>query len=349
MLHPIDRDRPVQINRSPVPCHRRRSPRQAKRVCATAIRGSTDPDVADVDAGGGAVGAASLGPHQRLLGRALFSDRSQIALRMVTRDDRADRRGVLARAGSRRRSRFRDTLAHRRLGVAPGARRSRSAAVARSSIATATCWSCRRCRRARSACCPTLDAAARGADRRATACSSATTRGSAQLEGLEQRVSVVHGEVPETVRVHEGPDRVRRRSCAAGRRPGCSSISARTTRPPPATPAAGCSTASATTAASRWRWRRRARASRRSTSRPTAVGADPRQRRAQRPAARRGARGQRLRRAAPAREGRRPLRHDRPRPAGVRQEQGVARRRRWPATRRSTCGRCGCSSPAASW
>ena len=24
-------------------------------------------------------------------------------------------------------------------------------------------------------------------------------------------------------------------------------------------------------------------------------------------------------------------------------------RRRWPATRRSTCGRCGCSSPAASW
>ena len=29
-------------------------------------------------------------------------------------------------------------------------------------------------------------------------------------------------------------------------------------------------------------------------------------------------------------------------PAGVREEQGVGRRTRWPATRRSTCARCGC-------
>ncbi len=78
-------------------------------------------------------------------------------------------------------------------------------------------------------------------------------------------------------------------------------------------------------------------------------GADPGQRRPQPPAARRGPRGQCLRRAAPAREGRGPLRHRGARPAGVRQEQGGAGEGGAPATRRSTCGRCASSSPAASW
>ena len=76
------------------------------------------------------------------------------------------------------------------------------------------------------------------------------------LEGLEQRVEVLHGDVPERIEVREGHVDLRSSTRTAARRPGCSSISARTAWPPRSTRAAGCSTRSATTAASRSRWRR---------------------------------------------------------------------------------------------
>ncbi|HEU4694188.1 MAG TPA: hypothetical protein VFS23_37735, partial [Vicinamibacterales bacterium] len=43
-------------------------------------------DVADVDASGGDI-VEVIGPRRRTLGHALFSDRSQIPLRMLTRGD----------------------------------------------------------------------------------------------------------------------------------------------------------------------------------------------------------------------------------------------------------------------
>ena len=65
----------------------RPSPRAARRACDTGIRGSTAPTSPTSTAAAGEV-VRVLGPHRRPLGRALFSDQSQIALRMVTRDDR---------------------------------------------------------------------------------------------------------------------------------------------------------------------------------------------------------------------------------------------------------------------
>ena len=141
--------------------------------------------------------------------------------------------------------------------------------------------------------------------------------------------------------------------CERGRRPGCFSISARTARPRRATRADGCSTASATTAASRCGWRGSVRRPRRSTSRRDAVA------RIRANAVRNGvphaggARGQRLRRAAAARAGGRALRHDRARPAGVREEQGVGSERAGrlqgdqPARDAAARRRAATSSPAA--
>ena len=181
-----------------------------------------------------------------------------------------------------------------------------------------------------------------GADRSAAAArasSRATIRRRAPLEGLEQRVDVLAGEVPDTVAVTRERQSNTTSTCGTARRPGCSSISARTARPRRATRAAGCSTASATTAASRCvlrpalrrddrvrRVRGRGRAHHARTPRATASPVD----------ARVGnvfdeLRG--LERAGRA------VRHDRARPAGVRQEQGGGRRTRAPATRRSTCAR----------
>ena len=75
------------------------------------------------------------------------------------------------------------------------------------------------------------------------------------LEGLEQRVEVVFGDVPERIEVRERARSSTRWIRGGGRRPGCFSISARTVRRRWATRAGGCSMRSVTTAASRSRSR----------------------------------------------------------------------------------------------
>ncbi len=141
------------------------------------------------------------------------------------------------------------------------------------------------------------------------------------LEGLEQHVDVLDGDVPDTVPITRRPDRVRRRPAARAEDRGCSSISARIGSPPRSTRAAGCSTASATTAASRWS-SRRCRGTIAIDISEDAIGA----RRARTP---RATADERARRTANvfdelrgARAAGRALRHDRPRSAGVREEQG---------------------------
>ena len=127
--------------------------------------------------------------------------------------------------------------------------------------------------------------------------------------------------VPETIDVREGAVSATRSTPYTGRRPGCSSISART----------ACGRA----------LRARPRARRLQLQRRLCAGAgaacdrgdggrhlrrrrgpDCGERGAQRPRQRRGARDERLRRAARARAPRRAVRHHRARPAGVREEQG---------------------------
>ena len=74
------------------------------------------------------------------------------------------------------------------------------------------------------------------------------------LEGLDQRVSVLAGEVPEVVEVSEGDVRLRV-DLRRGQKTGLFLDQRRTTSPPGATPGVGCSTASATTGVSPCRWR----------------------------------------------------------------------------------------------
>ena len=140
------------------------------------------------------------------------------------------------------------------------------------------------------------------------------------------------------VAVTETRHRVRRRSAA---RPEDRAVS-RPAREPrgrgAATRAGGCSTASATTAASRWRWHAAATETIAFDISEDAVARVAAERRAER-RRRRRARRQRVRRAARARAARRAVRHDRARPAGVREEQGGGRQGDAPATRRSTCAR----------
>ena len=157
------------------------------------------------------------------------------------------------------------------------------------------------------------------------------------LEGLEQRVDVLAGDVPESVGVVESGieydvdlrrgqktglflDQRENREAAAGYARGrlldCFSYNGgfalKLARPLPGDDRDR-----------HLRGRRRARAGERRTERP-------RDRRARR---------QRVRRAARPRAAGRALRHDRARPARVREEQGGGRRRRPRATRRSTCAR----------
>ena len=115
--------------------------------------------------------------------------------------------------------------------------------------------------------------------------------------------------------------------CDAGRRPACSSISARTARRRRATRAAGCSTASATTADSRCGWRRQCTEAEAIDISADAVA------RIRANAARNGVPHLKAREANVFDELRRleragrALRHDRARPAGVREEQGVGAER----------------------
>jgi 23S rRNA (cytosine1962-C5)-methyltransferase len=158
-------------------------------------------DIVDADAAGGDV-VRVLGPHQRLLGRAFFSDQSQIVLRMVTRDDRAvDEafwRARLAAAIA-----FRDRLAidasawrlvHGEGDLLPSLIVDRYADVL------------------------VVQTLSQGTERllplfarvlmELTGTSGVLERNDPRvrgLEGLDQRVSVVAGEVPDLVQVHEGP------------------------------------------------------------------------------------------------------------------------------------------------
>ena len=65
-------------------------------------------DVSDVDASGGDI-VAVIGPRRRTLGHALFSDRSQIPIRMLVRGD-APFDASMLRARLERALQFRETL-----------------------------------------------------------------------------------------------------------------------------------------------------------------------------------------------------------------------------------------------
>jgi len=158
-------------------------------------------DVVDVQARGGDV-VAVIGPRNRTLGHALFSDRSQIPLRMVTRGEEPFDEGVIRRRIERA-LRFRETLAidatayrliHAEADLLP------SLVVDRYDR-----WL-------------VLQTLSQGIDRLLPVVVDCLTtlvepagilaRNDPKvrvLEGLEQHVAVVAGAVPETVVVKEGP------------------------------------------------------------------------------------------------------------------------------------------------
>jgi 23S rRNA (cytosine1962-C5)-methyltransferase len=158
-------------------------------------------DVAHADASGGEV-VRVLGPHQRLLGRALFSDRSQITLRMLTRDDREVDEAFW-------RARLEAAIAFRaRLGIDASAWRlvHGEGDLLPSLVVD------------RYADVLVVQTLSQGTERllplfarllmELTGAAGVLERNDPRvraLEGLDQRVSVVLGEVPESVLVHEGP------------------------------------------------------------------------------------------------------------------------------------------------
>ena len=195
-----------------------------------------------------------------------------------------------------------------------------------SSIATATTWSCRRCRRAWIGCCRSSSSELLDELLQPRGILARNDPRARLLEGLEQRVDVLAGEVPEIVTVTElgieydvdlrhGQktglflDQRENRAAAAlyarGRLLDCFSYTRRL-RAGARAPVPG--------------------GHRASTSPRTPCARDG-ERRAQRRRDRR-ARRQCVRRAARPRAAGRAVRHDRARPAGVREEQG--RRREGP-------------------
>lgn len=156
-------------------------------------------DVADVAADGGDI-VDVLGPRQRYLGRALFSEHSQITLRMLTRgDEEIDE--AFWRARLRAAIEFRQTL-----GIDATAYRlvHGEADLLPSLIVD------------RYADTLVVQALSQGMDRHlpsllptlvelsgATGVLARNDPRVRLLEGLEQRVEVLHGEVPEQVKVHE--------------------------------------------------------------------------------------------------------------------------------------------------
>jgi 23S rRNA (cytosine1962-C5)-methyltransferase len=156
-------------------------------------------DVADVAADAGAI-VEVLGPRQRFLGRAFYSDQSQISLRMLTRgeEDVDDTfwRGRLTAALA-----FRDALAinasayrlvHGEADLLPSLIVDRYAGIL------------------------LVQALSQGMDRHLptllpilvdlTGATGVLARNDPRvrlLEGLEQRVDVLHGDVPESMLVHE--------------------------------------------------------------------------------------------------------------------------------------------------
>jgi 23S rRNA (cytosine1962-C5)-methyltransferase len=156
-------------------------------------------DVAPGDAAPGDI-VAVLGPRERRLGEALYSDRSQIALRMLTRgEQRAD--AALWRTRLEAAVRFRE-----RLGIEADALRlvhGEADLLPSLVVDRYGDWL-------------VLQALSQGIDRRIPEITAALVdllapRGILarndpkvrQLEGLAQTVEVVHGEVPATITIHE--------------------------------------------------------------------------------------------------------------------------------------------------
>ena len=148
--------------------------------------------------------------------------------------------------------RWRETVAPGRRGLPPRARRGRRPALAGGRPLRRLPRACRRCPRPRSALKDRDRGAARGAARSRAGILERNDPRVRELEGLEQRVGLLHGEVPDVGR-GGGAACASRRTCGRARRPASSSTSARTTPWPATTRAGGCSTPSPTTAASRCR------------------------------------------------------------------------------------------------
>lgn len=158
-------------------------------------------DVRDADAGPGTV-VRVVGPKDRLLGHALYSDQSQIAVRMVSRGDTAVD-DAFWRARLKSAIDFRSTLGldatafrlvHGEADLLPSLIVDRYADVL------------------------VVQALSQGMDRlvpalvpmlvELTGVTGVLARNDPKvrlLEGLEQKVEVLHGVVPETVAVREGP------------------------------------------------------------------------------------------------------------------------------------------------
>ena len=158
-------------------------------------------DIADASATAGEV-VEVLGPRQRSLGRGLYSDQSQITLRMLTRDDEEVdtafwKRRIEAAIAYRERLAIDATafrLVHGEADLLPSLIVDRYADVI------------------------VVQALSQGMDRalpelvpllvEATGARGVLARNDPRvrlLEGLEQRVEVLHGSVPERIVVREGP------------------------------------------------------------------------------------------------------------------------------------------------
>jgi len=156
-------------------------------------------DVDDVAAEGGAI-VDVLGPRQRFLGRAFYSDQSQISLRMLTRgeedvDETFWRARLTAALGFRESLAINATayrLVHGEADLLPSLIVDRYAGIL------------------------VVQALSQGMDKHLpallpilvdlTGATGVLARNDPRvrlLEGLEQRVDVLHGDVPETVVVHE--------------------------------------------------------------------------------------------------------------------------------------------------
>jgi len=158
-------------------------------------------DVIDVDAAGGDI-VTVLGPRQRRLGDALFSDRSQIPIRMLTHGDRVADAGLI-RSRLDQALRFRESLhldatacrlVHGEADLLPSLIVDRYAEYL------------------------VVQALSQGMDRmmpEVVAMLTELTRPAGilarndpkvrALEGLEQTIEVLAGEIPESVVVREGP------------------------------------------------------------------------------------------------------------------------------------------------
>ena len=163
---------------------------------------------------------------------------------------------------------------------------------------------------------PRRDAGAGAASWRATIRACACSRASSS------RSRCCTATVPPSIDVRDGRVELPGRSRIGARRPGSSSISARIARLRHATHAGGCSTPSATTAASRSRSRRRCDDVLAIDISDDAVAHIRANAGAERTVERAGARHERVRRTARTGTARRAVRHHRARSSRVREEQG---------------------------